>query len=477
MFRLNNSGENLTMPDIPQLTAALRDLLGGEYVHSDDLAQWSHDATYAFALPAIVVEPANSAEVAAIVRLAGSYATPVVTRGAGSGLAGGAISQGGIVLSLARLNRIIEIDAPAMTVTSEAGVVTGDLQAAVEAVGLFYPPDPASLAWCSIGGNVAVNAGGPRALKYGMTRNYVLGMTVILADGQVLHLGAKAHKQASGYALMHLFIGAEGTLGISTEGTLRLIPLPPVRATLTALFPTLEAASNAVTAVLHSGILPCTIELMDQPTLIAIENMLHLGLPQNVAAMLLVEQDGTSLASVTADLTKVQAVCEAHGGNGVQVASDAQERARLWQARRNVYPALVASAPNIYTEDIVVPRSLIPTLIAQVQQIGLDHGVAIAVAGHAGDGNVHPSILFDASDPTQAAAARQAEGAIVRAGLALGGMISGEHGVGMLKREYMEAGVGPLALDLMRAIKHSLDPDNILNPGKVIPPLAEFSNP
>lgn len=460
------------MPDIPQLTAALRDLLGAEHVHTDDLARWSHDATDAFALPAIVIEPANTDEVCAIVKLADSHHIPIVTRGAGSGLAGGAVSDGGIVLSLARLNRIIEIDAPAMTISAEAGVVTGELQAAVEAQGLFYPPDPASLAWCSIGGNVAVNAGGPRALKYGMTRNYVLGMTVVLADGQILRLGAKAHKQASGYALMHLFIGAEGTLGIITEVTLRLIPLPPTRATLTALFHTLDAASNAVTAVLHSGILPCTIELMDQPTLIAIENMLHLDLPQNGGAMLLVEQDGTLLEAVTADLAKVQTICEAHGGSAVQIATDPAQRARLWQVRRNVYPALVASAPNIYTEDIVVPRSLIPTLIAQVQQIGIANGVPIAVAGHAGDGNVHPSITFDAADPMQAAAAKRAEGDIVRAGLALGGMISGEHGVGLLKREYMEAGVGALALDLMRTLKRTLDPHNILNPGKVLPPLG-----
>ncbi len=451
------------------LIAALNDTMGAENVHSDNLAQWSHDASDGFALPAIVVEPGNSDEVAAVVKMAGRFDVPIVTRGAGSGLAGGAVSAGGLVLSLARLDRIVEIDAPAMTVTAQAGVVTGELQAAVEAQGLFYPPDPASLSWCSIGGNVAVNAGGPRALKYGMTRNYVLGMTVILADGQALQLGGKAHKQASGYALMHLFIGAEGTLGIITEVTLRLLPKPPVRATLTALFPSLDAACNAVTAVLHSGILPCTIELMDHATLVAIENLLHLGLPQNAAAMMLVEQDGGEVRAVLDELQRVQAACEAHGGQQVEIATDEAERARLWLARRNVYNSMVAAAPNLYVEDVVVPRSAIPQMVARLEEIAAATGVKIAVAGHAGDGNVHPCILFDANDPTQAAAAKLAESQIVRAALDLGGMISGEHGVGNLKRPYLEAGVGTAALDLMRTLKRTLDPRNLLNPGKVLP--------
>ncbi|PZR96255.1 MAG: glycolate oxidase subunit GlcD [Candidatus Chloroheliales bacterium] len=452
-----------------RLTSALYGTLGAQYVHTADLAQWSHDATDTFALPAIVVEPGSSEEVAVVVKLAGQFSVPIVTRGAGSGLAGGAVSEGGLILSLARLNRVIEIDAPAMTVTAEAGVVTGDLQVAVEALGLFYPPDPASLSWCSIGGNVAVNAGGPRALKYGMTRNYVLGMTVVLADGQTLRLGGKAHKQASGYSLMHLFIGAEGTLGIITEVTLRLLPLPPVRATLTALFSSLDAASNAVTAVLHSGILPCTIELMDHATLVAIENLLHLGLPQDAGAMMLVEQDGGDARAVRDELRWVQATCEAHGGQRVEIATDEQERARLWAARRNVYNSMVAAAPNLYVEDVVVPRSAIPQMVARIEQIAAETGVKIAVAGHAGDGNVHPCILFDANDPVQAAAAILAEGQIVRAALDLGGMISGEHGVGSLKRGYLEAGVGPAALDLMRTLKRTLDPHNLLNPGKVLP--------
>ncbi len=451
------------------LTVALSIAIGAEYVHCDDLVQWGHDASDGFALPAIVVEPANTDEVAAVVKLAGKFGLPIVTRGAGSGLAGGAVSIGGLVLSLARLNRIVEIDAPAMTVTAQAGVVTGDLQAAVEAQGLFYPPDPASLSWCSIGGNVAVNAGGPRALKYGMTRSYVLGMTVALADGQVLQLGGKAHKQASGYALMHLFIGAEGTLGIITEVTLRLLPKPPVRATLTALFTSLDAASNAVTAVLHSGILPCTIELMDHATLVAIENLLHLGLPQNAGAMMLVEQDGGEVGAVLDELRRVQAACEAHGGQQVEIATDEVERARLWLARRNVYNSMVAAAPNLYVEDVVVPRSTIPQMVARVEQIAAATGVKIAVAGHAGDGNVHPCILFDANDPDQLAAAKLAESQIVRAALELGGMISGEHGVGSLKRPYLEAGVGAAALDLMRTLKRTLDPYNLLNPGKVLP--------
>jgi len=452
-----------------RLAAAMRPIVGEQQVSTGDLAAWGGDASQEFALPGLVVAPGSVAEVAAVVRLATRAGVAVTTRGAGSGLAGGAVPQpGGLVLSMARLSRIVELDAAAMTATVEAGVVTGDLQAMVEAQNLFYPPDPASLSWCTIGGNVACNAGGPRAFKYGMTRNYVLGLTVVLADGQIVRLGSKTHKQSSGYNLSQLFVGSEGTLAVICEATLRLIPRPAARATLTALFPTLLAASEAVTAVLHSGCQPCAVELMDQATIRAVESVVHLGLPLEAGALLLVEVDGAFSDALAAELVGIQHICESFGASALAVATGDEERARLWLARRNVYHGMVAAAPNFYLEDVVVPRSVIPQLVGRVAAIAVETGVQIAVAGHAGDGNLHPCILFDGSDLAQAAAAKRAESAIVEAALALGGMVSGEHGVGSRKQPYLAAGVGDPAYALMRAVKRTLDPHNLLNPGKVV---------
>lgn len=453
---------------MPTFIAALAQHVDPVHIHTHDLDMWAHDAAEGWALPDVVVEPETTEEVAAVVCIAAQHGVPITTRGAGSGLTGGSVpDRGGLVVSLAQMNQIVEIDAPAMTVTAQAGVVTGDLQAAVEAQNLFYPPDPASLAWCSIGGNVACNAGGPRALKYGVTRQYVLGMTVVLADGQIVKLGAKTHKQASGYGLLHLFVGSEGTLGIITEVTLRLIPKPPVRVTLSALFPTLDQASTAVTAVLHSGTLPCTIELMDRTTLRHVEDHLHLGLPQHAGAMLVIEQDGRLLSAVSEELALVQAVCIEHGGFGIEIATEEAERARLWQARRSVYFAQLERGPS-RREDIVVPRSHIPAMVRRVEAIAQTTGLEIAVFGHAGDGNLHPSIMYNPDDPNSTQAAINAERDVVRTAIALGGMVSGEHGVGLLKRPYLEDAVGPVALGLMRTIKQTLDPQNLFNPGKII---------
>jgi glycolate oxidase len=356
-----------------------------------------------------------------------------------------------------------------MTATVEAGVITGELQAAVESQGLFYPPDPASLAECTIGGNVACNAGGPRALKYGVTRQYVLGMTVVLADGTVLRLGGKLHKNASGYGLLHLFIGSEGTLGIVTEVTLRLIPRPLHRATLTALFPTLADASEAVTAVLHSGSLPCTLELMDRMTLRAVQQYLKIDMPAHAGAMLIIEQDGNDVEAIANELARLRGVCESWSGFEIEIATTHDERERLWRARRSVHYALVNYAPTTRVEDTVVPRSKIPEMVARVERIAAETGLEIAVCGHFGDGNLHPLIAFDATDPDQVARTTRAEQLIVAAALELGGMVSGEHGVGVLKRPFLESAVGPEALALMRMLKQTLDPQNILNPGKILP--------
>lgn len=460
----------MTHPAITDLRAALESLLPPDRIHTRGLEAWGGDATGLHAMPDLVVEPVSTEEVAAIARVATAHRVPIVTRGAGTGIAGGAVPVGGgIVVSLARMNRIVEIDAAAMTATVEAGVITGELQAAVESQGLFYPPDPASLAECTIGGNVACNAGGPHALKYGVTRQYVLGMTVVLADGTVLRLGGKLHKNASGYGLLHLFIGSEGTLGIVTEVTLRLIPRPLHRATLTVLFPTLADASEAVTAVLHSGSLPCTLELMDRMTLRAVQQYLKIDMPAHAGAMLIIEQDGNDVEAIANELARLRGVCESWSGFEIEIATTHDERERLWRARRSVHYALVNYAPTTRVEDTVVPRSKIPEMVARVERIAAETGLEIAVCGHFGDGNLHPLIAFDATDPDQVARTTRAEQLIVAAALELGGMVSGEHGVGVLKRPFLESAVGPEAVALMRTLKHTLDPHNILNPGKILP--------
>lgn len=450
--------------------AALAAHLPPDRLRITDLEPWSSDATLQPGRPDLVVEPCSTDEVVTVVRIAAAHGLPIITRGSGTGVAGGAVPErGGLVLSLARMNRILEIDAAAMTATVEAGVRTGDLQAAVEAQGLFYPPDPASLAECTIGGNVATNAGGPRALKYGVTRHYVLGMSVVLADGRVLRLGGKTHKQAVGYDLKQLFIGSEGTLGIVTEVILRLIPRPGYRATLTALFPSLAAASAAVDAVLHSGTLPCALELMDRTTLRMVRAYLGAEVPAEAGALVIIEQDGNAPAALVAELERAAALCAAQGGFAIEIASDDEARARLWRMRRSVHYALEAAAPNFRVEDTVVPRSRIPEMVARVEAIAAASGLPIAVCGHFGDGNLHPLIAFDVRTADQAARAAEAERQIVAAALELGGTLSGEHGIGLLKRPFLATAVGVEALALMRQLKRLLDPQDLLNPGKLLP--------
>ncbi|WP_029215475.1 FAD-binding oxidoreductase [Kallotenue papyrolyticum] len=450
--------------------AALAAHLPPDRLRTADLEPWSSDATLQPGRPDLVVEPCSTDEVATVVRIAAAHSLPIITRGSGTGVAGGAVpARGGLVLSLARMNRILEIDAPAMTATVEAGVRTGDLQAAVEARGLFYPPDPASLAECTIGGNVATNAGGPRALKYGVTRHYVLGMTVVLADGRVLRLGGQTHKQAVGYDLKQLFIGSEGTLGIVTEVILRLIPRPGYRATLTALFPSLAAASAAVDAVLHSGSLPCALELMDRTTLRMVRAYLGAEVPVEAGALVIIEQDGNAPAALAAELERAANLCAAQGGFAIEIASDDESRARLWRMRRSVHYALEAAAPSFRVEDTVVPRSRISEMVARVEAIAATTGLPIAVCGHFGDGNLHPLIAFDVRDADQAARAAEAERQIVAAALELGGTLSGEHGIGLLKRPFLATAVGAEVLTLMRQLKRLLDPQDLLNPGKLLP--------
>ena len=339
----------------------------------------------------------------------------------------------------------------------------------VESEGLFYPPDPSSLAQCTLGGNVACCAGGPRCLKYGVTKDYVLGLTVVLANGEVLEWGGKLFKNVTGYNLAQLFIGSEGTLGVVTRIILRLLPLPKVRSTAVAFFPRLDDAAASVVGVMAEGILPATLEIMDQATISVVEQYLHLGLPTDVEALLLLEQDGNDGGAVEREVAAMAEVCRKHGASEVRVAKDAAERNDLWRARRSISGALGRYRPSKLGEDIVVPRGQVPAMVRRIKEIGQEYGLAIPVFGHAGDGNLHPNILFDMRVPGELERVQGAAAAIFRAALSLGGTLTGEHGVGSLKKEFLEEAVGPVSLQIMRDIKSALDPKGLLNPGKMFP--------
>jgi glycolate oxidase len=436
----------------------------------EDLAVYSYDGTFEEHRPDVVVLPRSTEQVSQIVKLAARERIPVVTRGMGSGLTAASVPfRGGITLSMTRMNRVLEIDEVNATVHAEAGIVTADLQAAVEKLGLFYPPDPSSIKHSTIGGNIACNAGGPRCLKYGVTGDYVLGLTVVLADGRILHTGGKLIKDVVGYDLTALLTGSEGTLGIITEALLRLTAKPKFARTALVEFPALADASRTVNAILSAGIVPATLELMDETAIACIEESLHLGLPLDVEATLLIETDGADEASVLREIEAIAEICRQCGARQVKVARDEAERSSLWKARRSVSPALARKAPNKLGEDITVPRSAIPEAIRRIKAVSAKYGLPIVIFGHAGDGNLHPNILFDKRDPEQWKKVEQMVAEEFAIALELGGTLSGEHGVGALKRPYMETALGAVSLDIQKRIKAALDPLNILNPGKVFP--------
>jgi glycolate oxidase len=435
----------------------------------EDLAVYSYDGTFAEGLPEVVVLPQTTEQTAEIVRVAAGERIPLVARGMGSGLAAGSIPVcgGGIVICFTRMNRILEIDTVNTTVRAQAGVVTADLQAEVEKQGLFYPPDPSSIRHSTIGGNIACNAGGPRCLKYGVTGNYVLGLTVVLADGRILKTGGKPIKDVTGYNLTALFTASEGTLGVITEALLRLVALPRFVKTALVDFVSLANASRSVNAILAEGIVPATLELMDQTAITCIEDAMHLGLPTDVEASLIIEMDGTDEQTVVREIEAAGRICKENGARSVKVARDEAERSGLWKARRSISPSLARKAPNKLGEDITVPRSAIPEVVQRLRAISSRYGLPIVIFGHAGDGNLHPNILFDKRKSEEWKKVELMVGEIFGAALALGGTLSGEHGVGVLKRPYFEQALGPVSVDVQRRIKQALDPLNILNPGKM----------
>lgn len=454
-----------------RIVDGLAGIVGREGVLStpEDLAVYSYDGTFAEGAPELVVLPQTTEQTCAVVKLAAEHRIPIIPRGMGSGLAAGSIpvQAGGIVVSFARMNHILEIDEGNSAVRAEAGVVTADLQAEVEKLGLFYPPDPSSIRHSTVGGNIACNAGGARCLKYGVTGNYVLGLTVVLADGSILKTGGKPIKDVTGYNLNALFTSSEGTLGLITEALLRLVAKPRFAKTALAEFDSLTSASRAVNAIIAEGIVPASLELMDQTAIACIEEAMHLGLNTDVAASLIIETDGSDEQTVMREAESAGRICRENGSRSVKVAKTEAERAGLWKARRSISPSLARKAPNKLGEDITVPRSAIPEIVQQLREISAKHGLPIVIFGHAGDGNLHPNILFDKRKPEEWKKVEQMVREIFAAALAQGGTLSGEHGVGVLKRPYFEQALGPVSVEVQRRIKQALDPLNILNPGKM----------
>ena len=452
---------------LTELRAAVGD--GRLSTAAEELTAYAYDGTWMETRPDVVVHPETTAQIAAVLRIADAHRIPVVPRGSGTGLAGGSLPvAGSICLNLARMNRILDISVADTLAVAQPGVITYDLQKAVEKLGLFYPPDQASIYQCSIGGNVATNAGGPRCLKYGVTGDYVLGLEAVLAGCHVLRLGGRTIKDVAGYYLKRLFIGSEGTLGVITEITVRLIPKPAAQLTALSAFPRLADACQAVGAILQAGVIPLVTELMDQGTTRAVEDFKHLGLPTDVEALLLVAVDGDA-ELVKREVETVADILKRSGAREVRQAGSAAESEALWEARRSVSPAIARLARNKLGEDVTVPRSKIPEMVARLGDIAHANDLRIVVYGHIGDGNLHPTILCDRRDAAMMKRVEKAAGEVLGAAVALGGTLTGEHGIGVFKRAYVEMGLDRNALAWMAGVKALFDPNGILNPGKKLP--------
>jgi glycolate oxidase len=451
---------------------ALTSIVGADHIRTDaaSLEAYGVDALGQGHPPDLVALPANTAQVAAIARFCNEQRMPLVVRGAGTGFTGGAVpTRGGLVLSMERMNRILEIDGTNLLAVVEPNVITADLQRAVEKVGLFYPPDPASLEMSSIGGNVAECAGGPRAFKYGTTKRYVLALEAVLPTGEIVESGSKAVKNVVGYDLTQLLVGSEGTLAIITKVTLRLIPKPPARATLLALFADIRAAVDAVSALIQRRVVPAALELIDADSLSAIRDHLRQDVvPPGTGAVLIVESDGMQ-AAVDEEIDRVAEACRDTGALRVSLAASEEDRDRLWNVRRLLSGALKATGLLKINHDVVVPRGRVPELFAVIDELREAHQLRIAAFGHAGDGNIHVNLMVDGRDVQQRVRAKDAERALFEQVVALEGSISGEHGIGFAKAQYIGLELAPQEIALMKRVKTAFDPNGILNPGKIFP--------
>ncbi|MCE5262318.1 MAG: FAD-binding protein [Deltaproteobacteria bacterium] len=449
-------------------------IVGAEHVLDSELNRfgYSYDSSFVPLIPAntpdLVVQPVTVEEVSRVMAIANEHEIPVTPRGAASGRTGGSIPlKGGISLCLDRMTRIVELDESNMMVTAESGVRTIDLYNHCAAKGLFFPPDPASWKFSTIGGNVAENAGGMRAVKYGVTKNYVMGLEVVLADGAILKTGGKAIKNVTGYDLTSLFTGSEGTLGVITRALFRLIPMPKKRGTLEVVFRTLDDGCRMIHAMLQSGVVPAAAEIMDRTCLEVVARHRKSELAPEAGASIVIEIDGDDDTALAAQAGRIEAEAKACGAMTFRLARTQQESDDIWAVRRGLSSAVAALAPNRIGEDISVPRDAFPEVVRRIRGISEKHGFTIAVYGHAGDGNIHPSILCDLSKPGEEERVHRAVDDIFAAALDVGGTLSGEHGIGITKRPYIAGALGDVGIRTLKAVKAALDPKGILNPGKI----------
>jgi len=451
------------------LLSALRAIVGRENASDaiEDRVCYGCDATRTQALPGVVARPKSAEEVSNILRLANGRRIPVYPRGAGSGLTGGALAlKGGICLEMTRMNRILSIDRTNTTATVEAGVVLSDFQASVERKGLFYPPDPASNEFCTIGGNLAECSGGLRCIKYGVTRDYVLSAEAVLPNGDIIHTGSGTMKSVVGYDIGRLLIGSEGTLCVFTKAKVRLLPIPETVRTLIAYFSQAGDAIRAATEIVSGGVVPRTLEIMDETTIRCIRNYKPFAILQGTRAILLAESDGNR-DSALQEIERMAHVCHVAGALSVDMTGDKAEASLMWEVRKAASAALYSLSSGKINEDVCVPRSMLHELFNGVGEIAQKRKLVIACFGHAGDGNIHVNMLYKVDDEAERVAAEEAVGDIFTLVLNLGGSISGEHGIGTTKAKFLSWEIGEREIALMRAIKQLLDPNNILNPGKI----------
>ena len=434
----------------------------------EDLIPYSFDGTAAIQqMPLAVVFAKTTGQVSDAVRLANEQGWTIVTRGSGTGLSGGSVpSEGCVVLCLSQMNRILEVDTKNLTLTAEAGTITLAVAEAAEKAGLFYPPDPGSMKISTIGGNVAETSGGLRGLKYGVTRDYVMGLEVVLPSGEVIFTGNKCVKDVAGYSLRDLFIGSEGTLGIITKVLIALIPKPPARKTLLAIFDRMEDAAHAVSAIIEAKIIPCTLEFLDRVTINCVEDYVKMGLPREAAAVLLMESDGHPVA-VEEEAARMAEICKLLGAREVKVAQTEAEALSLATARRAAFSSLARLAPTTILEDATVPRSELARMVKRIQEVAEKYQLKVGTFGHMGDGNLHPTFLTNEKNKEEMHRVEQAMVEIFDYAVELGGTITGEHGVGLAKKAFLKKAIGDLNLEVMKRIKKSFDPNGVLNPGKI----------
>lgn len=445
--------------------------LGQERFRDDQetLITHSYDATPMLqSLPDAVVYPETTAEVQSILRLANEHRIPIVPRGAASNLCGGTVPvQGGIVVAMSRMNKLLELDTVNLTATVQPGLNTKKFHQEVERRGLFYPPDPSSMVISTLGGNIMEGAGGLRGLKYGTTKDYVIGLEAVLPSGEMIRTGGKLYKDVAGYDLTKLLVGSEGTLALITEATLKLLPAPGVRQTMLVAFADIYGAARSVSRIVGARIIPATLEIMDQATIRVVEDYNHIGLPTDVQAILLIEQDGQELEHVKKDMNDIKNICAAEGATDIRMAQDEVEAEQLMMARRSALSTLARISPTTILEDATVPRSAIADMILAINRIAEKYRVNICTFGHAGDGNLHPTCTTDARNEEEIQRVEEAFAEIFEEAISLGGTITGEHGVGTVKAPYLEWKVGSAGIDVMKGIKQVFDPAGIMNPGKI----------